>query len=102
MGGRLLKQWLDRPLVDKTAIMNRQERVAVLVNAYFERHNLQEELTQVYDLERLAGRVAFGSVNGRDLIQLLTSLRQIPKVQHVIENLDAPVFDATIDARSLG
>ncbi len=98
MGGRLLKQWLDRPLVDKTAIMNRQERVAVLVNAYFERHNLQEELTQVYDLERLAGRVAFGSVNGRDLIQLLTSLRQIPKVQHVIENLDAPVFDATIDA----
>ena len=60
---------------------------------YFERSNLQQELTQVYDLERLAGRVAYGSVNGRDLIQLKTSLLQVPKIKYILETLDAPVFD---------
>ncbi|MCB7112255.1 hypothetical protein, partial [Agathobacter rectalis] len=52
-----------------------------------------QELTQVYDLERLAGRVAYGSVNGRDLIQLKTSLLQVPKIKYILETLDAPVFD---------
>ncbi|MTV82988.1 DNA mismatch repair protein MutS [Lactobacillus sp. CRM56-3] len=93
MGGRLLKQWLDRPLVNRTDILNRQNKVAVLVDQYFERNSLQEELTQVYDLERLAGRVAFGSVNGRDLIQLKTSLQQIPKLQHIINELPNDTFD---------
>lgn len=93
MGGRLLKQWLDRPLVNQTDILSRQAKVAVLVDQYFERNSLQEELTQVYDLERLAGRVAFGSVNGRDLIQLKTSLKQIPKLQHVLNGMAEPAFD---------
>jgi len=96
MGGRLLKQWLDRPLIDRQQIENRQARVAALLDHYFERNSLQEELVKVYDLERLAGRVAFGSVNGRDLIQLQTSLEQVPQIQHTIEELDEPVFDATL------
>ncbi|TYA97592.1 DNA mismatch repair protein MutS [Lactobacillus sp. SL9-6] len=96
MGGRLLKQWLDRPLIDRHQIENRQARVAALLDHYFERNSLQEELVKVYDLERLAGRVAFGSVNGRDLIQLQTSLEQVPQIQHTIEELDEPVFDATL------
>lgn len=97
MGGRLLKQWLDRPLVNRTDIMARQQKVAVLVDQYFERNSLQEELTQVYDLERLAGRVAFGSVNGRDLIQLKTSLKQIPKLQHVLNELPQTTFDDILE-----
>ncbi|WCJ46620.1 DNA mismatch repair protein MutS [Levilactobacillus brevis] len=96
MGGRLLKQWLDRPLIDRQQIENRQARVAALLDHYFERNSLQEELVKVYDLERLAGRVAFGSVNGRDLIQLQTSLEQVPQIQHTIEELDEPVFDTTL------
>ncbi|WP_412990015.1 DNA mismatch repair protein MutS [Pediococcus siamensis] len=92
MGGRLLKQWLDRPLIQKKAIEDRQIKVGELLDHYFERSNLQEELVKVYDLERLAGRVAFGNVNGRDLIQLKTSLRQIPKIQHVLADLDSKVF----------
>lgn len=92
MGGRLLKQWLDRPLIQKKQIEDRQIKVAELLDHYFERSNLQDELVKVYDLERLAGRVAFGSVNGRDLIQLKTSLRQIPKIQHVLSDLDDKVF----------
>ena len=72
MGGRLLKQWLDRPLIQERQIKARQEMVQSLLLNYFERLDLQAALTNVYDLERLAGRVAFGSVNGRDLIQLRT------------------------------
>nr|WP_253953495.1 DNA mismatch repair protein MutS [Pediococcus ethanolidurans] len=96
MGGRLLKQWLDRPLIHKKEIEDRQIKVGELLDHYFERSNLQEELVKVYDLERLAGRVAFGNVNGRDLIQLKTSLRQIPKIQHVLADLDDKVFGAML------
>ncbi|CAM3028493.1 DNA mismatch repair protein MutS [Lactiplantibacillus plajomi] len=96
MGGRLLKQWLDRPLIVKQDIETRQSKVAALLDHYFERRNLQEELVKVYDLERLAGRVAFGSVNGRDLIQLKTSLRQVPKIRYILSELDVKVFDAEV------
>lgn len=93
MGGRLLKQWLDRPLIDRQQIETRQARVGALLDHYFERNSLQDELVKVYDLERLAGRVAFGSVNGRDLIQLQTSLEQVPQIKHTLAELDEAVFD---------
>ena len=51
-----------------------------LMNDYFERQELREKLKEVYDLERLAGRVAFGNVNARDLVQLKRSLMQIPAI----------------------
>lgn len=88
MGGRLLKQWLDRPLIQKQAILARQAMVASLLNSYFERADLQENLTKVYDLERLAGRVAFGNVNGRDLIQLKTSLLQVPLIRELLTGIN--------------
>ena len=88
MGGRLLKQWLERPLLDIDAISVRQNQVQDLLEHFFERSELQERLTKVYDLERLAGRVAFGTVNGRDLIQLQTSLDQVPAIQDVLSKLD--------------
>nr|WP_220477106.1 DNA mismatch repair protein MutS [Limosilactobacillus rudii] len=93
MGSRLLKRWIDRPLIDPTAIGERQDKVQELLDHYFERSNLQQELIKVYDLERLAGRVAYGSVSGRDLIQLKTSLQQVPKIKYVLETLDSPVFE---------
>ena len=67
MGGRMLKTWIDRPLISREEIEQRQTIVEVLMNNYFERQELREKLTEVYDLERLAGRVAFGNVNARDL-----------------------------------
>ncbi|MFD2307120.1 DNA mismatch repair protein MutS [Enterococcus termitis] len=88
MGGRLLKQWLDRPLIQEKLIQARQKMVQSLLNAYFERVDLQATLTKVYDLERLAGRVAFGNVNGRDLIQLKTSLEQVPLVRELIVGIN--------------
>ncbi|MCB5954970.1 DNA mismatch repair protein MutS [Enterococcus sp. CWB-B31] len=88
MGGRLLKQWLDRPLIQEKQIVKRQEMVQALLTAYFERIDLQAALTKVYDLERLAGRVAFGSINGRDLIQLKTSLEQVPMIRELIVGIN--------------
>lgn len=96
MGGRMLKQWIERPLIDIKQIQKRQVMVENLLENFFERSSLQEELANVYDLERLAGRVAFGNVNGRDLIQLKSSLEHIPQIQYLLNELNDGVFDDLI------
>ncbi|ANB61507.1 DNA mismatch repair protein MutS [Anoxybacteroides amylolyticum] len=88
MGGRLLKQWIDRPLLQREKIERRLQLVETLLMYYFERQELRNLLRHVYDLERLAGRVAFGNVNARDLIQLKKSLQQVPAIRAVVEQLD--------------
>ncbi|ESU32947.1 DNA mismatch repair protein MutS [Bacillus sp. 17376] len=87
MGGRMLKQWINRPLIDKAEISRRQELVQLFVGQFFERQELREKLKEVYDLERLAGRVAFGNLNPRDLMQLKRSLLQVPSLKHILESL---------------
>ncbi|MDA1475463.1 DNA mismatch repair protein MutS [Bacillus changyiensis] len=90
MGSRLLKQWIDRPLVRKSQIEERQEIVETLITHLFEREDLRERLKEVYDLERLAGRVAYGNVNARDLIQLKESLKQVPAIKQLVTSLNHP------------
>ncbi|MFU2015168.1 DNA mismatch repair protein MutS [Peribacillus butanolivorans] len=87
MGGRMLKQWIDRPLINKKQIERRQSLVETLKCQYFERQDLRERLKEVYDLERLAGRVAFGNVNARDLIQLKRSLQQVPVIREIVKSM---------------
>lgn len=87
MGGRLLKQWIDRPLIDEKEIKRRHSLVDTLIGSYFEREEIREKLKEVYDLERLAGRVAFGNVNARDLVQLKRSLQQIPILKEMVSGL---------------
>ncbi|MBU8729214.1 DNA mismatch repair protein MutS [Cytobacillus oceanisediminis] len=87
MGGRLLKQWIDRPLIDEQEIKRRHSLVETLIHSFFEREEIREKLKEVYDLERLAGRVAFGNVNARDLVQLKKSLQQIPVLKEMVSNL---------------
>jgi DNA mismatch repair protein MutS len=87
MGGRMLKQWINRPLIDKEEINSRQEMVQLFVDQFFERQELREKLKEVYDLERLAGRVAFGNLNPRDLMQLKRSLLQVPSLKHILKSL---------------
>ncbi|MCR6111035.1 DNA mismatch repair protein MutS [Bacillus sp. A301a_S52] len=89
MGGRMLKQWIERPLLNKRTIENRHELVDKLIEHFFERESLQEQLQGVYDLERLSGRVAFGNVNGRDLIQLKKSLEKIPDIFKTLRELNS-------------
>ncbi|MCT4396409.1 DNA mismatch repair protein MutS [Periweissella beninensis] len=95
MGGRLLKQWLDRPLISAELIKARQTKVRALLEDFFIRNTLQDHLIKVYDLERLAGRVAFGAVNGRDLIQLKTSLSEVPAIKQTILQLNSEIFKVT-------
>lgn len=87
MGGRMLKHWIDRPLISQTDIESRQAIVEVLISHYFERQELREKLKEVYDLERLAGRVAFGNINARDLVQLKRSLMQVPFLQQILQGM---------------
>ncbi|MFD2443625.1 DNA mismatch repair protein MutS [Bacillus sp. CGMCC 1.16607] len=87
MGGRLLKQWMERPLIDQKQITHRHSIVELFMQHYFERQELREKLKEVYDLERLAGRVAFGNVNARDLIQLKKSLTQIPFLKQILHSI---------------
>ncbi|ALS73788.1 DNA mismatch repair protein MutS [Planococcus rifietoensis] len=86
MGSRKLKQWLHQPLADRFAIEARQQMVEALMDRYFVRVELQQLLKQVYDLERLSGRVAFGSASGRDLAQLRNSLEKIPELVRELED----------------
>ncbi|GEL07682.1 DNA mismatch repair protein MutS [Salisediminibacterium halotolerans] len=96
MGGRLLKHWLEKPLVKETSINERHSLVAALIDQFFTRETLKEQLRGVYDLERLAGRVAFGNVNGRDLLQLKQSLGCIPEMLETVRSLNHPGADQMI------
>ncbi len=92
MGGRKLKQWLHQPLADRHAIEERLAIVTDILDEFFIRDELRELLRSVYDLERLAGRVAFGNVGGRDLAQLRESLRQVPAIKKQLINSNKPTL----------
>ena len=93
MGGRMLKTWIDRPLINREEIEQRHHLVGVLMSRYFERQDLREKLKEVYDLERLAGRVAFGNVNARDLVQLKRSLMQVPFIKEILQSMSHEEMD---------
>ncbi|MCC5895181.1 MAG: DNA mismatch repair protein MutS [Alkalibacterium sp.] len=88
MGGRMLRTWLEKPLIQKNKIEQRLNIVEGLLTHFFERNDLIDVLKNIYDLERLAGRVAFGTVNARDLIQLKQSLSQVPNLIDIIRGLN--------------
>ncbi|BCJ85729.1 DNA mismatch repair protein MutS [Effusibacillus dendaii] len=81
MGGRLLKKWIERPLAVRTQIEERLQAVEELVNELLVREDIRQMLQNVYDLERLMGRVAYGSANGRDLLAISDSLAILPELR---------------------
>jgi DNA mismatch repair protein MutS len=78
MGGRLLRQWIIRPLLNVEEIRSRQQLIQVLVDQPNLRNSLRQLLRSVHDLERLLGRVTFGNASARDLAALRDSLEQLP------------------------
>src|SRR5699024_10227006 len=88
MGARRLKQWVDRPLIHKNQIESRIDTVEQFIDFFIERDTLREHLNQVYDIERLVGRVSYGNVNARDLIQLKHSISEIPNIKQLLDRLD--------------
>jgi DNA mismatch repair protein MutS len=88
MGSRMLNKWIERPLLNKSQIEERLDMVEGLYYGFMERDALREALKDVYDLERLAGRVAFGNVNARDLIQLKQSLHKVPDLKAILNTFE--------------
>ncbi len=84
MGGRMLKRWIEQPLIDIDYINYRQEAVSELKDLFMVRSELRELLQGVYDIERLTGKISLGSVNARDLISLKQSLGQLPAIYKVL------------------
>lgn len=83
MGARLLRRRIDKPLLQRAPIERRLEAVDFLYNQFIVREDLRLALKEIYDLERLVGRIAFGSANGRDLNALKLSLLQIPTLKEM-------------------
>ncbi len=103
MGGRLLRSWLEKPLLDAVEIGRRQSAVEELVNATVCRGELTEALKDVTDLERVTTRIVTGTVNCRDLLGLARGLRSLPIVKQRLAELDAPLLqklEMTIDPLS--
>ncbi len=94
MGSRMLKQMIENPLIDKEEIENRYDMVSKLLEEFLLKDELKELLNEVYDLERLAGRVSFGNANARDLLQLKSSLKVLPRIKEIVSILG---FNLVID-----
>lgn len=93
MGGRLLKRWLEEPLLDLEAIHQRLDVVKFLYDELIIREDIRAALDQVYDLERLLTKAVFGSLNGRDALALRDSLKVLPTLAHVLTNHGDPAMD---------
>ena len=89
MGGRLLKQWVLKPLRVQADIEARLDLVQAFQADFFTRGTLQDHLKSVYDLERLASRAAMGTMNARELVQLKRSLRAIPAIKATLAESDS-------------
>lgn len=96
MGGRELKQWIERPLIQKNEIERRLNMLESFKEHFILREEIREILKQIYDLERLAGKISFGSINARDLIQLKQSLVQVPKLIQSCSQLNCPDINELI------
>ncbi len=87
MGGRKLKQWIESPLKEKKIIEKRYMIVTKLIDEFILSEDLRRNLYEVYDLERLSGRIALGNANGRDLIQLKNSLKILPTIKQMLKSI---------------
>lgn len=94
MGSRYLKYNIENPLTNKKAIERRYNMVEKLSTEFILRDDLTKELSNVYDLERLAGRVSYGNLNAKDLLQLKNSLKSFPRIKEILEQLN---FDKKLE-----
>lgn len=88
MGSRMLKTYIENPLIDKNEINKRYDIVEKLLEEFILKEDLKNLLYEVYDLERLSGRIAFGNANARDLLQLKSSLKVLPDIKNILESIN--------------
>ena len=94
MGSRYLKHSILNPLTDKNELERRYDLVSLLRTEFILRDDLIKSLNEVYDLERLVGRISYGNLNAKDLLQLKSSLKELPTIKKILEELK---YDKTID-----
>ncbi|MBR4351358.1 MAG: DNA mismatch repair protein MutS [Bacilli bacterium] len=87
MGSRKLKSFILNPLTDKKEIEKRYDKIEVLMKEFLLKDELRENLSSIYDLERLVGRIGFSSANARDLLWLKTSLSVLPDINDILKKL---------------
>ena len=92
MGGRHLRRWLNDPLIDTLEINRRLEAVKELKENIMLRGDVIDNLKKVYDIERLAGKMAYGNANARDMITLKNSLARLPEVKSVLQTTESPML----------
>ncbi|MBO6195228.1 MAG: DNA mismatch repair protein MutS [Bacilli bacterium] len=101
MGARLLKKWILNPLVNREIIEERYNKIEKLTNEFIIKDEIRDALDNVYDLERLVGKVGFGSANARDLLQLKTSLKELPKINDNLKRIGFEEINTFDDLYSL-
>ncbi|MCM1252607.1 MAG: DNA mismatch repair protein MutS [Clostridium sp.] len=92
MGGRMLRKYIEQPLIDKAAIEKRLDAVEELTKSSMLRDELREYLSPIYDLERLLGKVSYRSANPRDLIAFRISLKMLPSIKTVLQDTHTPLL----------
>lgn len=97
MGSRMLKNWIENPLVDIIEINKRYDIIESLLTEFILKEELKALLYEVYDLERLCGRISYGNTNGRDLLQLKNSLKVLPNIKRILKDLNFYKDIETID-----
>ena len=98
MGSRMLKHWLLNPLKDKKLIEERYDKIEKLNEEFILKDELRNTLYEIYDIERLCGKVSCGNLNARDLLQLKNSLKVLPELKRIIESLG---FNYDIDTHDI-
>lgn len=86
MGSRLLKDWIMNPLYDLEEINRRQDQIEFLIKDYILKDKLKEHLSNCYDIQRLVGRISFGSANPQDIMRLRNTLNQLPQILSLINH----------------
>ena len=89
MGGRLLRRWINDPLIDVNEINKRLDSVNELKNSVVLKGDIIDSLKKVYDIERLAGKISYGNANGRDLISLKNSVKQLPEIKQILSKTES-------------
>lgn len=92
MGGRILRKWIDEPLISKTEIDKRLEGVEELYSSIGLNEDIRIALRDIYDIERIVGKIANGNVNGKDMVSLRTSLTKLPAIKDLLSTCESPLL----------
>ena len=92
MGGRMLRRWLNDPLIEKLEITNRLDAVEELKNSLMLKGEIIESLKKVYDIERLIGKISYGNANAREMISLKNSVKELPQIKSLLKGTNSSLL----------